>query len=157
MQFDAKKFSRLDWAIVGGAAIAFISGFLPWWGYKGSLDIYGGSISGWSAGFTAWAGVLLLTAAGVYHFLRRSNVSLPTPYVGPAVLVAGAAALGLLLVIIRWITLPSVPSALSGVIGTRYGIWFALIAGAVEVAAAVVVLRASGEPMPWAEKPAPES
>ena len=64
-------------------------------------------------------------------------------------LVAGGAALGLLLVILRWLTLPRVHGGVAGSIGAKYGIWLAIIAGIVEVAAAVAELRASGEPLPW--------
>lgn len=149
MKFDSKRLSRLDWAIVGGAGVAFISGFLPWWGYSGPLSLYSASVSGWSAGFSAWAGTLLLTLAGVYLVLRRSEVSLPSMPVGPSVLLAGIAAVGLLLVVVRWLTLPRVQGGLAGSIGAKYGIWLAIIAGAVELAAAVVQLRASGESMPW--------
>ena len=156
MKFDAKHFSRLDWATVGGAGVAFLSAFLPWWGYKGPLSLYGASVNGWSAGFTAWAGALLLTLAGVYLFLRRSEASLPKSPIGPAVLVAGAAALGLLLVIVRWLTLPHVNGGAAGSIGARYGIWLALVAGIVEVSASVIAMRESGEPLPWA-KAAPEA
>jgi hypothetical protein len=151
MAFDIKKLSSLDRAIVGGAGVAFISGFLPWWGYNGPLNVYSASVSGWSAGFSAWAGTLLLTLAGVYLVLRRSEVSLPSLPVRPAVLVAGAAALGLLLIVIRWLTLPRVHGGLAGSIGAKYGIWLAIIAGIVMVVAAVIELRASGEPLPWAQ------
>jgi hypothetical protein len=153
MKFDASKFSQLDWAVVGGAGVAFIAGFLPWWGYTGPGPFHP-SVSGWSAGFTGWAGTLLLTLAGVYLFLRRSDVSLPQLPFGPAVLVAGVGSLGLLLVVIRWITLPSYPFVS---VGPRYGIYIALIAGVVEVGAAVVQFRASGEELPWVQKPSEPS
>jgi hypothetical protein len=150
MRLDLKRLSSLDRAIVGGAAVVFVTGFLPWWGYRGPLAIYGGSINGWSAGFSAWAGILLLTLAGVYLALRRSDVKLPSiGGVGQSVLVAGAAGLGLLLVILRWLTLPRVHSGLAGSIGARYGIWLAIIAGVIEFGAAVAEMRASGEPLPW--------
>jgi hypothetical protein len=149
MAFDVKRFSTLDRAIVGGAGVAFIAGFLPWWGYSGPLDTYSASVSGWSAGFTAWAGTLLLTLAGVYLALRRSEVRVPSLPVGPAVVVAGAASIGLLLVVLRWLTLPRVHGGLAGSIGAKYGIFVALIAGVVEVVAAVMEFRASGEPLPW--------
>jgi hypothetical protein len=68
------------------------------------------------------------------------------------VLVAGIAALGLLLVIIRWATLPRYRlSELSYNAGARYGLYLALIAGIAEVAAAVMQMRASGEAMPWTQ------
>lgn len=53
MSFDWKRLSTLDRAIVGGAGVAFIASFLPWYGV--SVDPFGVSVSGWSAGFSAWA------------------------------------------------------------------------------------------------------
>lgn len=150
MKFDLNRLSSFDRAIVGGALVAFIAGFLPWWGV--SSGPFGVSVSGWSAGFTAWAGTLLLTLVGVYLLLLRSEAPLPKAPVGSAVIVAGVAALGLLLVIIRWLTLPDY----QGIgVGARYGIFIALIAGVIETAAAVVAMRASGEPMPWASRTPP--
>lgn len=149
MKFDLKQLSSLDRAIVGGGAVAFIAGFLPWWGYSGPLSLYSASVNGWSAGFTAWAGTLLLALAGAYLLLRRSQVTLPELPIGPAAVVAGATALGLLLVVIRWLTLPRVHGGLAGSIGAKYGIWLAIIAGAVELAAAIAQFRASGEELPW--------
>lgn len=143
MEFDWKRFSSLDRAIVGGVGVAFIAGFLPWYG--ASVGPFSVSVSGWSAGFSAWAGTLLLTGAGVLLVLRRSGVKLSTA-VGPAVLVAGIAALGLLLVVIRWISFPRYHGF---DVGARYGIYLALIAGIVEVTAAVMAMRASGEALPW--------
>jgi hypothetical protein len=144
MSFDWKRMSTLDRVIAGGALVAFIAAFLPWYGVTvGPFDV---TASGWSAGFSAWAGALLLTAAGVLLILRRSGASLDTGVVGPSVLVAGIAALGLLLVVIRWVSFPRY----HGVdVGARYGIYIALIAGIAEVTAAVMQMRASGERMPW--------
>jgi hypothetical protein len=107
-----KRLSALDRAIVGGGAIAFIALFLPWWG----VEVFGfnASIDGWSAGFTAWAGGLLLTAAGVILVLRREGAKFALPNVGPSFLVAGVAALGLLLVIIRGRVFPAIAASASG-------------------------------------------
>ena len=150
MRFDWKQLSTLDRVIAGGAAVAFIAAFLPWYGV--SVGPFSASVSGWSAGFTAWAGAILLTLAGVLLVVRRSGGTLPSLQVSPSVLVAGIAALGLLLVIIRWATLPRYHfSALSYNAGARYGLYLALIAGIAEVAAAVMQMRASGEAMPWAQ------
>jgi hypothetical protein len=149
MRFDWKELSTLDRVVVGGAAVAFIALFLPWYGV--SVGPFSASVSGWSAGFTAWAGGLLLTVAGVLLVLRRSGATLPTLQIGPMVLVAGLAALGLLLVIIRWTTLPRFhASSLSYDAGARYGLYIAVIAGIAEVGAAVMAMRESGEKMPWA-------
>jgi hypothetical protein len=125
---------------------------LPWWGYTGPLHLYGTSIIGWNAGFTAWLGSLLLAAAGAYLLLLRSKVSLPSLPFGPAVTVAGGSAIGLALVLVRWLTLPRVHAGLAGNVGPRFGIWVAMIAGIVEVVGAVLQFRASGEQLPWADK-----
>lgn len=151
MEFDWKRFSTLDRVIAGGALVAFIALFLPWYGV--SVLGYSASVSGWSAGFSAWAGGLLLAAAGVLVVLRASGANLSGGKIGPSVLVAGIAALGLLLVIIRWVSFPQVHgvSGLSYNVGARYGIFVALIAGIAELVAAIMALRASGEQMPWAQ------
>lgn len=156
MSIDWKHLSTLDRAIIGGAGVAFISLFLPWWG------IGAFSVSGWSAGFTAWAGGLLLTAAGVLLVLRRSGADLSFGGIGPSIVVAAVSALGLLLVVIRWTSLPRYQGL---DVGARYGLYIGVIAGIVVVTAAVMELRASGEQLPWArsqaqqepEAPAPEA
>jgi hypothetical protein len=148
MQFDWKRLSTLDRVIAGGGLVAFIALFLPWWGV-GVIDY---SVSAWSAGFTAWAGGLLLTAAGVLVVLRRSGANMSFGQVGPSVVIAAVAALGLLLVIIRWISLPryDVVGTSYGV-GAKYGLYLALIAGIAEVTAAVMQMRGSGEQVPSTE------
>jgi hypothetical protein len=145
------RLSATDRCVAAGAAIVFIAGFLPWWGYRGPLALYGASVAGWSSGFTAWAGIILLVAAGAFHTARVLGVRVPELRLGPAVAVAGAAGVGLLLVIIRWLTLPRVHEGLAGSVGARFGIWVAIVAGAVELAAAVSAFRRSGEPVPWAQ------
>lgn len=153
MEFDWKRLNTLDRVIAVGAVIAFIALFLPWYG--ASVGPFSVSVSGWSAGFSAWAGGLLLTAAGVLAVLRRSGANLGGGRVGPSVLVLGVAALGLLLVIIRWLSFPTEhASGLNYSVGARYGIFIALIVGIAEVVAAVMDMRASGEQMPWATQSA---
>jgi hypothetical protein len=135
---DLSKLSSRERVIAGGALVAFIASFLPWWGVSlGFVDL---SVDGWSAGFTAWAGSLLLTAAGAYLVARRSGASLPVPSMGEARVVAALAGIGLFLVIIRLATLPGV----NGLgVGTRYGIWIALLAGVSETIAAFAETRAA--------------
>jgi len=149
-----KQLNTLDRVIVGAAAIAFITLFLPWYG----VTIGETSVSG-SGGFAGSAGALLLTAAGVLVLFRRTGGSLLSGRnAGPSALVAGLAAVGLVLVIVRWATLPSYHA--SGVdfsysVGPSYGLYLALVAGVVETAAALLALRDAGEQRPW-DEPAPE-
>src|ERR1700760_3637236 len=118
----SKQSKTRDRVIVGSAVVAFGAGFLPWWGVSG---LGGWSSSGWSAGFTAWAGTLLLVAAGVLVVLRRAGVSWPGTVTEPARLVAAVSATGLLLVFIRWLSLPR-QHGLGFVEGARHGIYVAL-------------------------------
>lgn len=148
-----ERLRAVDRCICLGAAIVFVSGFMPWWGYTGPMHLYGASVAGFSSGFTAWAGILLLAAAGGMHVARLSNRRVPELPLSPALAIAAAAGLGLFLVVVRWLTLPRVHAGFAGSVGPRFGIWIAIVAGAVELAGAVAVLRASGESLPW-EQPA---
>ena len=103
-KFEAKRLSKLDWAVVGGAGVSFIALFLPWYG--ATSGVFSASVSGWSTSY-GWFGALLIIAAGVFLALQRSQVNLSSVPVTPALVVMGAAVLGTLIVVIRWITLPS--------------------------------------------------
>jgi hypothetical protein len=152
--FDPKRLSRLDWVVVGASALAFIGLFLPWYG--ASTLGYSASVSGWSTGY-GWLGGLLIVASGVYLLLQRSQADLSRVKVGPATVVLGAAVVGTVLVILRWISLPSGHGGIGGVTfysyGPEVGIWLTLIVGVVQVVSALRLFRSSGEQLPWS-KPA---
>lgn len=154
-KFDTKRFSRLDWAVVGAAGLSFIALFLPWYGF--TAGVFSASVDGWSTSY-GWLGALLIIAAGVYLALQRSEANLSAIPLTPAVVVLGAAALGTFIVIIRWITLPS-GHAVSGIYsyGPRVGIFLTILAGLVQVGAAAVLFKASGEKLPWAQGSADSS
>jgi hypothetical protein len=148
-KFDTKRLSKLDWAVIGAAGLSFISLFLPWYGF--SEAIYSASVSGWNTSY-GWLGGLLIIAAGVYLAMVRSEVNLSSMPLTPAVVVLGASALGTLIVIIRWITLPSGHVGTLGTgfsYGPRVGIFLTIIAGLVQVGGAFTLFRASGEKLPW--------
>ncbi|MFZ0171921.1 MAG: hypothetical protein WAL04_09600 [Acidimicrobiales bacterium] len=145
--FDAKKLSPVDWGVAGAGALALIALFFPWYGV--SAGVFSASVSGWSTSY-GWLGALLIVAAGAYLVLQRSDVQIKLP-IGPAVVVLGAATLGALIVILRWLTLPS-GGSIGGVYsyGPRIGIYLTLIAGVVQAGCAFKLFRASGEALPWA-------
>lgn len=155
MAVDFKKLDRLDRIVVITAAIALIALFLPWYGV--SSGPFSASVSGFSTGY-GWLGALVIVAAGVYLLLLRSGSNMPKTTMGPGVLVLGASALGTLLVVIRWIALPSGSGGVAGVTsysyGPRIGIYFALIAGIVQAFISFKLFKASGESLPWDEKKA---
>lgn len=153
-KFDAKQLSKLDWAVIGAAGLSFISLFLPWYG--ASDGVFSASVSGWSTSY-GWLGGLLIIGAGVFLALQRSQVNVSGLPLTPAVVVLGAAVLGTLIVVIRWITLPSGHGGVAGVTlysyGPRVGIFLTIIAGLVQVGGALALFKASGEKLPWAQEP----
>lgn len=145
--FDPKKLTGTDWTVVGAAFIALISLFLPWYG--ASVAGFSASVDGFSTSY-GWLGGLLIIGAGVYLALVRSGADVSKIGVGPTVVVLGAAALGTLIVIIRWVTLPSGSYALAAyTYGPKAGIYLTILAGLVEVGAAFLIFRRSGEKLPW--------
>ncbi len=153
--FDPKRLSMLDWIVVGASALAFICLFLPWYGAT-TLG-YNASVSGWGTSY-GWLGGLLIVASGVYLLLQRSQADLSRVKLGPATVVLGAAVLGTVIVILRWISLPSGHGGIDGVnlysYGPEVGIWLTLVVGLVQVVSALRLFRGSGEKLPWS-KPAP--
>jgi hypothetical protein len=149
-----KQLNTLDRVIVGAASVGFITLFLPWYG----VTIGETSVSG-SGGVAGSLGAALLTASGVLVLFRRSGGSLLSgANAGPSAVVAGLAVLGLVLVIVRWATLPGYHAGGVGFsysVGPSYGLYLALVAGLVEAAAALVALRTAGEQRPW-DAPAAE-
>lgn len=156
--FDIKRLNTLDRIVVGASAIAVICLFLPWWGASASAGgiSYSASVSGFSTSW-GWLGGILVVAAGVYLLLVRSAVDVSKMPVTPAAVVLGLSALGTLIVIIRWATIPR--GGVSGFgggysYGARFGLWITLIVAIAQVVCAVMLFRSSGEALPW-KKEAP--
>jgi len=149
-KFDAKALSRLDWVVVGTAALALISLFLPWYGV--SVVGFSASVTGWSTSY-GWLGGLLIVGAGVYLVMQRSRVDLSRVKYGPAVVVLLASVVGTALVIIRWASLPRGHGGVQGIAtfnyGPRVGIVLTVIVGIVQSLCALSLFRASGEKLPW--------
>lgn len=150
-RFDPKRLSRLDWVVVGASALTLIGLFLPWYGV--STVYFSASVSGWSTSY-GWLGALLIIASGVYLILQRSQADLSRVKLGPATVVLGAALLGTVIVILRWISLPRGHGGVGGLTiysyGPRVGIWLTLVVGVAQVVSALRLFRSSGEKLPWA-------
>lgn len=158
-QLDLSRLSRLDWVVAGASVLTLIALFLPWYG--ASYAGFSASVDGWSTSY-GWLGALLIIAAGALLVLQRSGRSIQIQGIGPVLLILGIAALGTLIVIIRWITLPSGHGAAlvtSYSYGPRIGIYLALILGIAQCVAALRLFRASGEVIPalGADAPAPKT
>jgi hypothetical protein len=149
-KFDWKSLSTRDQVAIGASAVALIALFLPWYGV--SADGFSASVTGWSTSY-GWLGALLIIAAGGLLVAHRAGADTSRLRLTPAVLVLATSALGTLIVLIRWLTLPSGHYGIAGVsvasYGPSIGIILTIIAGLIETAIAVMMFRSSGEELPW--------
>jgi hypothetical protein len=156
-ELDLKRVTPLEWAGVGGGALAFIVSFFPWY----SFDFGGfasGSWSAWNTGFLSWFPVLLLIAAGALvaapHFGTKVD-RLPMIWL---ILSGGAT----LLILIRWLTLPDdggigdigVPGVGEFDSGAGFGLVVGLIIAVVSTVAAALTFRAAPKTVPGGPNPA---
>jgi hypothetical protein len=149
-----------DLGVMAAGVAALVFSLLPYWGVSYKVQGLGSA----SSSITAWhsyalLGVLLLVAAaGVVAARVFAGVTLPDLPIGWHVLVAGASALGTLLVILRGLTIGNggfsgFGSSVSA--GVKWGGWLLFIAAIVETVFAVMALRESGETVSF-DRSAPE-
>jgi hypothetical protein len=123
-------------AVVG--ILAFVDLFLPWYtvsvkAVAGEPGFYGGSASAnaWNGGvgFEAWFAMLLLLAVGVLVALPAfdKQVTVPGGYAAYGI----AAAVATLLILLRWLTFPSVPSGFGVSAGAGFGLYVGIVLGLV--------------------------
>jgi hypothetical protein len=147
MPFDTKSFRPVDWVIAATGLISLVALFLPWWGV--TVLGYSASVSGWHTSY-GWLGGLLVVVAAGWYVLSRRDTALPPLPVSTSVATLGVSLLGLLIILVRWLTLPrGQGQGHFFQYGGRAGIWIAALAAAAQVGALLVVFRQSGEPLPW--------
>lgn len=134
-----REVTTSDAALMGTGALMLVDGFLPWYG----IDIFTVHVhvKGFSSGFLAWMGILLVVAVGALVAARvfAGQTLPPNTSIGPSALLLALSALGTLLVLLRLLTESS---------ATKYGLFLGLVLAAVQTAFAYLAFRASGEPLP---------
>ncbi len=147
-QFDMKKLDTSDRIVVGMGLLTLICLFLPWYGV--SAGPYSASVSGFSTSY-GWLGAILIIVAAGYLAALRSGSNVPKISYGPGVTVLGLSAIGTIIVILRWITIPK--GGFAGYsYGPEFGMDLTILAGVVQVVLAFRLFKASGESVPWEEK-----
>jgi len=145
-EFDLKQVTPLEWAGIGGGALAFIASFLPWLTVSTDIDLPGieASYSGsaWSSGFAAWFSVLLLVAAAVVLVLPK----LGTPVPNASMIWLGLAGAAVVLIILRWVT--SYESVFGVSVGAGFGLFIGLLAALASAAGAFLTFRAAKSATP---------
>jgi hypothetical protein len=139
-----------DLGVMAAGAAALLFSFLPYVGVSYKVKGFGGG----SAHMNAWHSwaflglILVLAAAGAVAARVFADVTLPTLPLGWHVVVAGAAALGTLILLVRGLSWGGTEFSGLGTSyssGMRWGGYLLVLAGLVETAFAVLALRASGE------------
>ena len=135
---DLSKFKVSDWLKVAGGLLFFIAGFLAWW--ELDLGFVSGSNNAFDYFFTGIVPWLIFTAIAVLTFLTAAGIwKLPETFPAPVVFLAGAA-LGTLLVIIRFFS-----DGEDGVsLDRAIGLYLAIIGAIVVLVGAFLAFQESG-------------
>jgi uncharacterized membrane protein len=146
--------SRNDQIFLGATLFTLIFSFIDFAhltisGISGLGDIGSTSISAWH-GIGTLAGLLILVALVVGAMVVLAPGPLAQLPVSGRVIAVGAAALGFIFFIIRWLTLPS-DSFGSQHVGFSlfWGGYVTLILNIVAIVFGYLALRAAGDSMPW--------
>lgn len=148
--FDVKQVTNYEWLGIGTGAVAIINSFLPWYSVSISMGALNNTefSSAWSIGFAAWFSVLLVVAAAVVVLLPHFGVEVQRR---PLVWL-GLAGLAFALIILRWLTFPSVEASggLTGEIsaGASFGLFLGLI---------LAIVSAVGGWLTYQARPAPDA
>jgi hypothetical protein len=147
------KLGLNDRILAAVGLLAFIDSFLPWYsvsvkaaaveGFSGAS--YSGSTNAWSSGFAAWFSLLLLLAIGIVVALPAFEQKINLP--GGFALIGILALVATVLILLRWLTYPSVPTDGLDVgvsAGAGFGTYVGLVLGIVGVVFAYLSFTASG-------------
>jgi hypothetical protein len=134
----ANAVAPVDVGIMAPGLLAFISGFLPWYG----TTFFGTDItaSGWRSEFLGWFPLVLsIAVAATVAVMTFGHVALPAAGpIGPRLILLSVTGLATLLIFLRWVTLPDYT-------GARAGLFIGLIAIVAQTVFAVMAFRASKE------------
>lgn len=164
-RFDGKQLTALDWIGVLAGGLAVLVSFLSWRHVRGTglVDLaravgFRTWYTAWSSGLTAWLPVLLLALAAVLIMARGFAVKLPgVPFVW-----LGLAVAALIMILIRWITLPDPDAAALAPFnlrpedidtGASIGLYLGLLTALLSIAAAAVKVLLATRPEPTVATP----
>jgi hypothetical protein len=148
-RFDGKQLTALEWIGVLAGVFAVLVSFLSWRHVRGTglVDLaravgFKTWYTAWGSGMSGWLPILLLAGAAVLIMARGFGVKLP----GVPFLWLGLAGAALILILIRWITLPKPDAATLAPFnlkpedidtGASIGLYLGLLAAVISVVTAV--------------------
>lgn len=152
MAFDVQRISLWDRVAGGAGAVLLLCQFLPF--YTVSVAGFSDSLSGRSAGFLAFVGLLLGVLAGVAAVLPAGGREWPAQSpVSRRVAVLGLSALAALFLLARFVATPNDLEAAQSIgfgvdAGRGFGLFLAVVAVLAQVAVAAIAFKDSGEKLP---------
>jgi hypothetical protein len=168
-RFDGTKLTALEWIGVLAGVFALLDGFLSWRHVRGTglVDLaravgFRTWYTAWSSGVSAWLPVLLLAGAALLILAHGFGVRLPgVPFVWLGMSVAA-----LIMILIRWITLPTPDAATLAPFnlrpedvdtGASIGLYLGLLAAVISIVGAVFRVIMAVRPEPTTTTYAPPS
>lgn len=143
-----------DLGIMVAGVLMFIDSFLPWYGasFLGATN----NVSAWSAGFGAWFPVLLVmvisASVGGNVFAGRSMPRIGSGAVSWELVNVAAAAIAVIIILLRWVTYPDAPAHSGISAGAKFGTYVGLIIAAVQTFFCYVRATTGGQRMPWQQR-----
>jgi hypothetical protein len=144
------RLGRNGQIFVGAALLLFIDGFLPWYSvsFKGDAEFLAGASSSgnaWDISFGAWFPTILGLAAGVVVALAAMGSIKMTP-LATWTLGTAASILAFIIILIRWLTYPSVPAVEKTMMdaGASFGTYVGLVLALVMAVFGYMAFAAAG-------------
>jgi hypothetical protein len=129
---DLRRLRAGEWAAALCGLVLLVSLWLPW--YSGSSPA-GSSLSGWESLAALDVLLALMAATAVALLIVTATQSVPAVPIALSVFVTLAGMLGVLLVVIRILSLPEAAD------GRKWGLWLALASTVGIVAGGLVAMR----------------
>jgi hypothetical protein len=151
--FDPARVSKAEWIGLGAGLIAFIGSFLPWFSW--SAGPFSFSLNAWSVGFLGWFPVLLMVAGAAVILAQQLGVNMPQAKPGWPLILLGAAALSLVLILIRWLSFSGGTYGIDGAglsYGAGFGLYVGLVAAILLGASQYMVFRSTGQTLAGATR-----
>jgi hypothetical protein len=158
--FDGRKLTALDWIGVLAGVFAVLVSFLSWRHVRGTglVDLaravgFKTWYTAWGSGVSGWLPILLLAGAAALILASGFGVRLP----GVPFLWLGLAVAALVIILIRWITLPTPDAAQLAPFnlrpenvdtGASIGLYLGILAAVISIAGAAFRVMIAVRPEP---------